>query len=85
MNKKELRKELELLLVKSIETVLNKKNAAITKSIRKNTFSASKAIAKKFYKSLKEKPVPKSSPSVKVKIAVKKSAKTPVKKAKSRK
>src|SRR4051812_1881282 len=53
MNKKELRKELELSLVRSIEAVLSKNNSAATKKIRKTTFDASKTIAKKFYKSLK--------------------------------
>jgi uracil phosphoribosyltransferase len=68
MNKKELRKELEHLLVNSIETVLNKKKPTAAKSIRKNTLSASKTLSKKFYKSLKTK-----------KVAVKKTAKPPVK------
>jgi len=53
MNKKELRKELELLLTKTIDEVLSKKNSTIAKKIRKTTFSASKSVAKKFYKTLK--------------------------------
>ena len=57
MNKKEQRRELEHLLIKSIETVLNKKNSTAAKSIRKNTLSASKTLSKKFYKSLKTKKI----------------------------
>lgn len=53
MSKKELRKELELSLVKEIENVLNKLDAAITGKIRKTTYQASKQVAKKFYKALK--------------------------------
>jgi len=53
MNKKELRKELELVLVKTIEEVLNKRNSETAKKIRKTTYEGSKTIAKKFYKSLK--------------------------------
>ena len=35
MSKKELRKELELLLIKTLEEVLNKKDAEATKKIKK--------------------------------------------------
>lgn len=74
MNKKELRKELELILVKTIEEVLSKKNSEASKKIRKTTYDASKSIAKKFYKSLKEKPKtkekPKSKPTKKAKTKV---------------
>jgi hypothetical protein len=55
MNKKELRKELELILVKTIEEVLTKRNSTIPAKIRKTTFEASKSVAKKFYKALKTK------------------------------
>ena len=79
MNKKELRKELELLLVRSIEIVLSNKNDAAAKSIRKNTLHASKTLAKKFYKSLKTKPVRLTGRKA-VKVPVKKSAKTAIKK-----
>jgi hypothetical protein len=54
MNKKELRKELELTLVKTIEDVLNKHNAKSAKKVRRTTFEVSKIVAKKFYKSLKQ-------------------------------
>ena len=89
MNKKELRKELELTLVKTIEEVLSKKNSEASKKIRKTTYEASKTIAKKFYKSLKEKPKAKQKPSAenkpkskpKTKIVVAKTSK----KAKSKK
>jgi len=85
MNKKELRKELELTLVKTIEEVLSKKNAESAKKVRKTTHEASKTIAKKFYKAMKEKTVTK--PAVKTKTAVKTKAKVaaPVKKTKSKK
>lgn len=88
MSKKELRKELELLLVRSIENVLNQKNATTAKSIRKNTLGASKTIAKKFYKSLKTetksvaKPAPRKSTKA-IKSTVKKSAKPAIKKTTS--
>ena len=83
MNKKELRKELELQLVKSIDAVLSKKNATVAKNIRKNTFGASKTLAKKFYKSLKTKTAVKSvhpTGGKATKSVVKKSTKTAVKK-----
>jgi hypothetical protein len=53
MNKKELRKELELNLIKGMEEVLNKQNSEVSKKIRKTTHEASKKVAKKFYKALK--------------------------------
>ena len=71
MNKKELRKELELALVKSIEDVLSKKNSVASKKVRKTTYEASKAVAKKFYKSLKEKAKPKTKAKPKSKPAAK--------------
>lgn len=52
MSKKELRKELELSLLKALEDILNKKNAEITKKIRKTSQEASKIVAKKFFKNL---------------------------------
>lgn len=87
MNKKELRKELELTLVKTIEEVLSKKNADSAKKVRKTTHEASKAIAKKFYKALKEKAVTKPAVKTKSKTVVKTKVKatTPVKKTKSKK
>lgn len=53
MSKKELRKELELTLVKTIEEVLNKQNTVATSKIRKTTHEASKMVAKKFLKIIK--------------------------------
>jgi len=53
MNKKEIRKELELQLLKVIDEVLSKKNASVAKKIRKTSHSSSKKIAKTFYKSVK--------------------------------
>lgn len=90
MNKKELRKELELTLVKAIEEVLSKKNSEATKKIRKTTYDASKSVAKKFYKSLKEKPkakaIPKNKPATKAKTkVVAPKTSTGKKKAKSKK
>jgi hypothetical protein len=87
MNKKELRKELELTLVKTIEEVLSKKNAESAKKIRKTTHESSKAIAKKFYKAIKEKSPVKPANKAKTKTPVKAKAKSiaPVKKAKSKK
>lgn len=52
MSKKELRKELELSLLKALEDILNKKNTEITKKIRKTSQEASKIVAKKFFKNL---------------------------------
>lgn len=81
MNKKELRKELELTLVKAIEEVLNKKNSEATKKIRKTTYDASKSVAKKFYKSLKEKPKAKAKPKSKPATKAKAKTSTPAPKA----
>lgn len=55
MDKKELRKELELALIKLIQDALNKRNALIAKEIQKTTNESAKNIAKKFYKTLKTK------------------------------
>lgn len=52
MSKKELRKELELILLKSIEEVLSKRNAEVAKKIRKTSQEASKMVAKKFLKNI---------------------------------
>lgn len=53
MSKKELRKELEHILIKTLEDVLNKQNAEATKKINKTIHEASKLIAKKFSKIMK--------------------------------
>lgn len=52
MSKKELRKELELTLTKSIEEVLSKRNVEVAKKIQKTTHEASKMVAKKFLKNI---------------------------------
>ena len=53
MNKKHLRKELELSLVKTIEDLLISINPEGAKNVDEIIFGASRIIAKKFYKSLK--------------------------------
>lgn len=70
MNKKELRKELTLNLLKGMEEVLNKHNNKASRKIRKITLEASKSVAKKFVKALK------SLPESKV-VAVKEHKKSP--------
>ena len=55
MNKKHLRKELELSLVKTIEDLLISINPEGAKQVDEIIFGAAKIIAKKFYKSLKHK------------------------------
>jgi predicted transposase YdaD len=55
MNKKHLRKELELSLVKAIEDLLISKNPEAAKQVDEIIFGASRIIAKKFYKSIKHK------------------------------
>lgn len=52
MKNKELRKELEAELLRSIDDTLNKRNAEIAKKIRNASHDASKKIAKKFYKAI---------------------------------
>lgn len=81
MNKKELRKQLELTLVKTIEEVLNKNNSDATKKIRKTTYEASKNVAKKFYKTLKAEVKPSIKNSSK-KSEVTKTSKPAVKRTK---
>jgi hypothetical protein len=76
MNKKALRKELELNLIKGMEDVLNNHNHKASKKIRKITYQASKTVAKKFVKALKtisgnEIPIPKADT---IKPAIKKQA-----------
>lgn len=82
MKKKELRKELELTLIKAIEEPLNKRNAEAARKIREITFGAAKIIAKKFYKSVKPKAPKAVVPPVSKPVAAPKSAvkaKTPLK------
>lgn len=81
MNKKELRKELELELVKTIEEQLAKKNASIAKQLKKHINTAAKLVAKKYVKQLKEKVVPKKKPTVALKKVSPKKAQPAAKKA----
>ena len=55
MNKKHLRKNLELSLVKTIEDLLISINPEAAKQVDEIIFGASKIITKKFYKSIKVK------------------------------
>lgn len=54
MDKKALRKDLEIALSKSIIETLNKRNPLAGKQIKKKIEEVSKTVAKKFYKALKE-------------------------------
>lgn len=76
MSKKDLRKELEIELVKVIENYLNKSDEETTEKIRKTTYEASKKIAKKFYKAIKS-----ENDKQPTAIALKKVSPNPVKKA----
>ncbi len=80
MDKKELRKELELTLIKLIQDALNKRNALIAKEIQKTTNESAKNIAKKFYKILKTKAKVVKAKKGNVKISLKK----PIAKAKTK-
>ncbi|MEI6488918.1 MAG: hypothetical protein WCP52_08145 [Bacteroidota bacterium] len=53
MNKKQLRKDLELALVKNIEDLLISIQPEACKEVDEIIFGASRIIAKKFYKSIK--------------------------------
>ncbi len=66
MNKKELRKELTLSILKEIEGILGKHNFKASRSIRKVAREASKTVAKKFVKALKRFPVSNSVSVIKV-------------------
>ena len=72
MDKKELRKELELTLIKLIQDALNKRNALIAKEIQKTTNESAKNIAKKFYKILKTKAKVVKAKKGNIKISLKK-------------
>jgi hypothetical protein len=80
--KKTLRKELELILVKTIEGVLTMRNVEAAKKIKKTTADSSKNIAKKFYKTIKTVSSKKPTPS---KNSAKKPARPVVTKAKIKK
>jgi hypothetical protein len=54
MEKRTLRKELELDLIRSIQETLGKRNAIAGKQIKKKVEEASKTVAKKFYKAIKQ-------------------------------
>ncbi|MGQ0828837.1 MAG: hypothetical protein ACT4ON_10630 [Bacteroidota bacterium] len=81
MNKKTLRKELEFVLVKTIEEVLKNRNTEATRKIKRITFQSSKTIAKKFYKAIKSTSDKKPAPA---KGIAKKPVKTAVTKAKAK-
>lgn len=86
MDKKELRKQLELALLKSIEETVSKLNPKVGVAMRKNNHKHSKDIAKKFYKTLKNLSEKKEAPVKKtIKKAVKKKPAKPLKKAISKK
>jgi len=55
MNKKQLRKDLELALVKNIEDLLISIHPEASKEVDEIIFGASRIIAKRFYKSIKQK------------------------------
>ncbi|MES2593319.1 MAG: hypothetical protein V4608_15660 [Bacteroidota bacterium] len=54
MSQKELRKQLELAIIKATETVLDNQNAKATQKIKKIIEESSKVVAKKFYKAVKK-------------------------------
>ena len=74
MSKKALRKELEIILIKTIEGILHIHNPEAAKKIKKVIDDSSGTIAKKFYKAAK------ASKSSKINTP-KKSVKKPVKSA----
>ncbi|MDO9184847.1 MAG: hypothetical protein Q7W13_02470 [Bacteroidia bacterium] len=76
MSKKELRKELELTLTKSLEEVLSKRNVEVAKKIRKTTYEASKMVAKKFLKNIQ--PIKENKAATPIRIV--KKAIVPIKK-----
>ena len=55
MNKKQLKKDLEVSLVKTIEDLLISINPDAAKHVNDLVYGASKILAKKFYKSIKHK------------------------------
>ncbi len=95
MNKKQLRKDLEVTLVKTIEDLLISVNPDAAKNVSDIIYGASKILAKKFYKSVKNKEEKKTaSPKKKTskkaakpasKPAAKKTTKPSVSKTKSKK
>ena len=95
MNKKQLRKDLELALVKNLEDLLISINPEAAKKVDEIIFGAAKIIAKKFYKSIKQKeekeaekkPEPAKKKAVKplAKATPKKAVKPTVNKSKTKK
>lgn len=83
MDKKALRKELELALSKSITETLNKRNALAAEQIKKKVEDASKTLAKKFYKAIKELNEKKTILAKAIVKPIVKSKKAPVKKTKT--
>jgi hypothetical protein len=83
MDKKALRKELELALSKSIIEILDKRNPLAGKQIQKKIEEVSKTLAKKFYKTVKDLSVKKTVPAKALKKKIVPVKKTPVKKTRS--
>lgn len=81
MDKKALRKNLEIALSKSIIETLNKHSPLAGQQIKKKIDEVSKTVAKKFYKALKELNHIKSIPAKPV-LSVAKPKASPVKKPK---
>ena len=81
MNKKQIRQNLEATLVKNIEDLLLSINPEATNKVLDIVFGASKIIAKKFYKSIKQQQQRKETPVAKK--ASKKSKATPAPKKKT--
>jgi hypothetical protein len=82
MDKKTSRKELERALSKSLTDTLNKRNAIAAGKIKKKIEDASKTVAKKFYKAIKELNEKTIVPVKAIEKASPKKKKTPAKKAK---
>ncbi len=86
MNKKQLRKDLELALVKNIEDLLISIHPEACKEVDEIIYGASRIIAKRFYKSIKQKTEkktvkkePKTTKATAPKATAKKAIQPPVK------
>ena len=78
MNKKQQRKDLEVTLIKTIEDLLISINPDAALDVNEIIFGASKILAKKFYKAVKQKEEKKEIPAKKKIVG--KAAKAPAKK-----
>ena len=74
MNKKQLRKDLELALVKNIEDLLISIHPEACKEVDEIIYGASRIIAKRFYKSIKQKTEKKTVKKEPLKTAKEKAA-----------